>query len=102
MKSWLPNRITGPKAFHAVALLLAVRILITSLAAQPTLNLNSSPSFDFGADPAADPLFSPSLVGLTAGQASFAKADAVRSFATSVSSNFPAGLEVFIAYWRNP
>jgi len=89
---------------RALSSVLVVTLIVCASPAhgQPPLDLDSSPSFDFGSDPPADPLFTPELLGLTSGQPGFANADALRNFVEHVGTTFPPGLEVFIAYQCHP
>lgn len=66
------------------------------------LNLDEQPAFDFGEDPAADPLFTPELLGLTNGVAGYDQAAALAAFAQAAKQDFPPSHEVFLALWGNP
>ena len=68
----------------------------------PPLNLDTSPSFDFGDDPAVDPLFAPSTLGLSNGIAGFERVAALSALASVARQAFPPSHEVFLAYWGNP
>ena len=65
------------------------------------INLDANPSFDLAPGP-GDPLFAPSLLGLTSGMAGYGRAEAVASFAQAASAVFPPSAEVFTAYLGNP
>ena len=86
-------------------LLVVLTAATTTAVAQTTqqpLDLDTNPSFEFGQSAAASSLFAPGLLDLTSGGTGYTNAAALQSFADNTLSNFPPGLEVFLAYWGNP
>lgn len=86
-----------------IGLLLAGCLFLpaAALAAEP-LNLDAGPRFDFTADPARDPAFTPERAGLTEGQPGFATLAGVQALAVAIDARFPPATEVLVAYWGNP
>lgn len=82
--------------------LILLALGVGGIQAQPVLDLDHHPAFDFGDDPAADPRFAPQTAGLTNGALAFDRVAAVSALAATAGNRFPPSHEVFVAYWGNP
>ena len=67
-----------------------------------SVDLNLGPSFTYSTNSSDHPLFSPCYYGLVPGTESYAEFEALAGFAEEVITQFPPGIETFIAYCGNP
>mgnify|MGYP000356756315 CR=1 FL=1 len=96
---------TGPTRTMRLILVIAGLLVAVQTALpgdEAPLNLDQQPAFDFGDDPAADPLFAPEMLGLTNGLAGYDPVAAVSAFAAAARNAFPPSYEVFLSCWGNP
>jgi hypothetical protein len=94
-----------PRIIVIVSLFAAMAVITARSAkaqCSTPLNLDANPSFEFGTNAYASPLFAPELLGLTTNSSQYAGVAALQDFADNTLSNFPPGIEVFLAYWLNP